>query len=219
MPGRNSITTAIQSIRKTVLENGEYISSELRTKYVMIDPMLRALGWDTSNPSQIQMETRLPQTDGIPDYALFKKNPKVPVGILEAKALNPVIIPRLKDKIQRHEHGVLEAFRNLQFGIFGEDQTNRANLFDQETWAGLKKTHEAQLEKYVREIGMTAGYGILTNGDDWWVYDVQEYSRNKERLREALVSETSILFEESSKATRDLEIIRRNSNWGETTLQ
>ena len=57
------------------------------------------------------------------------------------------------------------------------------------------------------------------NGDDWWVYDVQEYSRSKEGLRGALVSETSILFEESSKVARDLEIIRRNSNWGETTLQ
>ena len=40
----------------------------------MIDPMLKALGWDTSNPSQVQMEARLPQTEGIPDYALFKKN-------------------------------------------------------------------------------------------------------------------------------------------------
>ena len=219
MQRHDSITATIRSIRKTALENGEYISSELRTKQVMTDPILRALGWDTSNPSEVQMEARLPQTASIPDYALFKNNPKTPVGILEAKTLNPVVVPRLKDRIQQHEHRVLEAFRNLRFGRFDEDQTNRNTLFDQETWAGLKEAHEAQLEKYVREIGMTAGYGILTNGDDWWIYDIQEYSGSKEGLRRALVRETSILFEENSKAARDLEIIRRDSNWGGTTLQ
>ena len=76
----------------------------------------------------------------------------------------------------------------------------------------------AQVVKEVKP-GVVQIFTSTGNGDDWWVYDVQEYSRNKERLREALVSETSILFEESSKVARNLEIIRRNSNWGETTLQ
>ena len=192
----------------------EYINSELRTKYVMIDPMLRALGWDTGNPSQVQLETRFPQATGIPDYTLFKGSIRQPVGIIEAKTLNPIIIPRFKMSIEWHNQGIVEAFKNLQQNALEENHITRDNLFDREIWVSLRETNEAQLEGYIREIGLTTGYGILTNGDDWWIYDIQKFSKSdKSPLRESIIRNTSILFDRDSNAASDLEIIRYENNW------
>jgi len=57
--------------------------NEALTRYALIDPLLRALGWDTEDPDQVEPEfaTKV----GKADYAL--KIDKKPVIIVEAKAL------------------------------------------------------------------------------------------------------------------------------------
>lgn len=58
--------------------------SEALTRYVLIDPLLRALGWDTENPELVQPEYKVGNQKV--DYALFKDGQAH--VLLEAKPLN-----------------------------------------------------------------------------------------------------------------------------------
>ena len=63
------------------------------TRYALIDPILRALDWDTGDPMECHIE--YPRGSGWVDYALFdRKGPigdsvgRAPIIIIEAKALD-----------------------------------------------------------------------------------------------------------------------------------
>jgi hypothetical protein len=57
--------------------------SEALTRYALIDPILRALGWDTEDPEQVRPE--FPTETGKPDYALiWEGKPRI---MVEAKPL------------------------------------------------------------------------------------------------------------------------------------
>ena len=58
--------------------------SEALTRYALIDPLLRGLGWDTGDPSQVLVEYR--SSAGSADYALLGADGK-PKIIVEAKRL------------------------------------------------------------------------------------------------------------------------------------
>lgn len=58
--------------------------NEAATRAVLIDPMLRALGWDTANTSMVEVEKTLDQVRA--DYALYDSNATVRI-IIEAKSL------------------------------------------------------------------------------------------------------------------------------------
>ncbi|MEM4593109.1 MAG: type I restriction endonuclease, partial [Sulfolobales archaeon] len=57
--------------------------NEMLTRYVLIDPLLRALGWDIENPEQVRPEER--QEAGVPDYVLYVGEEKIIA--IEAKSL------------------------------------------------------------------------------------------------------------------------------------
>ena len=57
--------------------------NEFATRYALIDPVLRALGWDTEDPSKVVPE--LSTNQGTPDYALYWDGK--PIAMLEAKSL------------------------------------------------------------------------------------------------------------------------------------
>ena len=78
-----AVEGAIEQARSTI-ESG-LTSNEIHTRYFVIDPIIRALGWDTGDPNQIRYEYPL-RTEGGVDYALF--NPlRQPVILIEAKDL------------------------------------------------------------------------------------------------------------------------------------
>ena len=58
--------------------------SEALTRYALIDPLLRGLGWDTGDPSQVLVEFR--SQNGAADYALLGASGQ-PHVIVEAKKL------------------------------------------------------------------------------------------------------------------------------------
>jgi hypothetical protein len=63
----------------------EFSKNEALVRYALIDPFLRALGWDTEDPEQVKPEY---STDaGRPDYALFIHNKKSPRAFIGAKKL------------------------------------------------------------------------------------------------------------------------------------
>ncbi len=63
--------------------SSEFEKSEVLTRYALVDPMLRALGWDTEDPAQIRPE--FSTETGNPDYALLWDGK--PYVMVEAKAL------------------------------------------------------------------------------------------------------------------------------------
>ncbi len=65
--------------------NSELQNSEALTRYALVDPVLRALGWATDDPSQVRVE--LPAGAGKVDYCLFDSSGK-PRVLIEAKKLN-----------------------------------------------------------------------------------------------------------------------------------
>ena len=81
----------IECLKKRIKEHREQIQGyESRTRTTLIDPLLRSLGWDVSDPSLVTIE---PRTDkGWADYALLDDKGKT-VVFVEAKRLADKDIP------------------------------------------------------------------------------------------------------------------------------
>lgn len=64
---------------------GNLKDSEALTRYALIDPMLRELGWDTDDPSQVVPEYRVPNNQ-MADYVLLANG--TPAIVVESKKLD-----------------------------------------------------------------------------------------------------------------------------------
>ena len=74
----------IKKLQDMITTHGDYLSKhETRTRQVLIDPLLRELGWDVSDPEAVQLEYRVGQQWA--DYALMSDGQ--PVAVIEAKRL------------------------------------------------------------------------------------------------------------------------------------
>ena len=81
----DELIKVIECLKKRIKEHREQIQGyESRTRTALIDPLLRSLGWDISDPSLVTIE---PRTDkGWADYALLDDKGKT-VVFVEAKKL------------------------------------------------------------------------------------------------------------------------------------
>ncbi|PKB80324.1 MAG: hypothetical protein BZY88_08950 [SAR202 cluster bacterium Io17-Chloro-G9] len=61
--------------------------NEMATRYILIDPLLRELGWDTADPKQVIPEYR--SGSGSADYALLKDGK--PIVVVEAKKIGSIV--------------------------------------------------------------------------------------------------------------------------------
>ena len=53
----DDLVTAIQTVQERIREHGNSLSqNEYRTRVVLIDPVLCALGWDVSDPGSVTIE-------------------------------------------------------------------------------------------------------------------------------------------------------------------
>ena len=79
-------------LKKRIAEHREYLSQdETRTRQVLIDPLLKELGWDVGDPGVVELEHRIEKPFGgrgkyKPDYALMQGGE--PAAVVEAKALD-----------------------------------------------------------------------------------------------------------------------------------
>lgn len=88
------LETAISRVRKQLRdyppnpENYRYMYKELATRYLLIDPIVRALDWDMSDFDQSAVEWPMPegQIYRQADYVLFGPDDN-PVIVIEAKSL------------------------------------------------------------------------------------------------------------------------------------
>jgi hypothetical protein len=79
---------AIERVRERIERHGSKLSqNEMLTRYALVDPILRALGWDTEDPEQVVPE--FSTKAGRADYALLVKGE--PCIIVEAKPLGATL--------------------------------------------------------------------------------------------------------------------------------
>lgn len=80
----DDLLETIETLRGRIEAHGPALrKSETLTRYALIDPLLRALGWDTSDPAQVVPE--YPSSGGRADYALLASG--TPKMMVEAKKL------------------------------------------------------------------------------------------------------------------------------------
>ena len=80
----NEIASAVMAVSGRIGNHKPYVSGhETRTRMLLIDPLLCALGWDVLDPDVVQIEA--PNEAGSPDYVL--KVCGKPRVVVEAKAL------------------------------------------------------------------------------------------------------------------------------------
>ena len=86
----NALVHVIESLQEHIRRDGDTIgSNEIRTHTALVDPLLNALGWDTTDPAMVIPEYAA--GGGVADYALLKVMPdeNTPViAFIEAKRLN-----------------------------------------------------------------------------------------------------------------------------------
>ncbi|MCZ0944113.1 MAG: hypothetical protein OXJ53_13745 [Gammaproteobacteria bacterium] len=81
----DELVRTIESLRKRIQSHGLHIGDyEKRTRVSLIDPLLSALGWDVSDPSLVEVETKT--DNGWADYALLNVD-RQPLVFIEAKKL------------------------------------------------------------------------------------------------------------------------------------
>ncbi len=208
-----TIENVIRSVRHRVQNDKDYLgNSETRTKYVIIDRLLRSLRWDTEDPEQVQLEFMTGNSTKKADYVLFKRGIEKPAGVVEAKLLPPDEINKYKERTKQKNQAIKHRHARLQKG--GE-VNQQDTLFDGEVWSGLKQAHETQLKKYVHDLDLRAEYGILTNGNDWWIYDLKKYDLGNgvSAFAKAVIAETSVLYDDPPKPIEVLNLIRRDIRW------
>ena len=85
MPLEN-LLTLIEKLQERIDSHGNALrQSEALTRYALIDPLLRELGWDTEDPDVIVPEYRLPNNQ-IADYVLYNEGD--PAIVVESKKLD-----------------------------------------------------------------------------------------------------------------------------------
>ena len=86
----DALVSVIQSLQERIRRDGDTIgSNEIRTRTALVDPLLNALGWDTTNPAMVIPEYAA--GSGTADYALLRVAPdgNTPViAFIEAKRLH-----------------------------------------------------------------------------------------------------------------------------------
>ena len=81
-----SLLQLVETLRKRISAHRAALSqSEALTRYALIDPLLRELGWDTSDPAMVIPEYRVPNNQ-IADYVLFHDDR--PAMVVESKKLD-----------------------------------------------------------------------------------------------------------------------------------
>ena len=93
-----SLKDAISKVASRIKNNDNVLHSEADTRAILIEPMLEALGWDTTDNTEVRREYRNPaRSGGTLDYVLFVHG--VPCVLIEAKTLGYIEAaePQIRD--------------------------------------------------------------------------------------------------------------------------
>lgn len=193
-----SLKDAIQSASRLVDAHGEYIASlEVRTRYALVDPILRALGWDLTDPSQVQIEYETKTDQPKPcrvDYALLPTGK--PVILVEAKPLPEKYLAIHRANREEKTTILKEAWEKLLLGL--EIPNARPAIA---MWQDIMEAHETQLKEYIEQLQLGSGYAVLTYGVEWRISDLAESGNRSVTV--------NILFDTLSRCEATLGVLRR----------
>ena len=86
----DELADLIRTLRKRIEKHGDLLrKNESATRYALVDPVLRGLGWDVSDPDQVVAEFDLPGREKA-DYVLLRPSGS-PAVVVEAKRLDSVL--------------------------------------------------------------------------------------------------------------------------------
>jgi len=109
------IIELLQTIKEKAYKHSDKLTSnETLTRYTIVDPILRHLGWDLTDPDEVVPEYRIKNLSC--DYGFFKDNLVQPHVIIETKSLHT----KLVDKKQI---GNYIANSTARFAIFTDGKT------------------------------------------------------------------------------------------------
>ena len=134
---------------------------EVDTRYTFVDPMLRALGWDVSDPKECYPEYS--RGNRVVDYALFRS---ADMGRIGRYLVAPDVI--------------IEA-KKLHTSL---DQ-----------WVHKLRDYAAFAPR------MSSGIGVLTNGGQWWIYNLAL----RDEFSKKLVGRIDVLDDEPPAAAHVLD--------------
>ena len=79
------LVRTIDALRVRIKDHRQYLESyESRTRISLVNPLIHALGWDLSDPAQIEIEPAV--ANGWADYGLLNEK-GLPIALIEAKKL------------------------------------------------------------------------------------------------------------------------------------
>ena len=95
-PSPKVVERTVAALRRRIRDDREYLAqNEMQTRVLLIDPLLRALGWDPGNSMDVRLEFRTGK--GRVDYALMREG--APVIVIEAKKLEHEIGREVRQKL------------------------------------------------------------------------------------------------------------------------
>ena len=98
----DDLKETIETLRERIQAHRSYLEGhETRTRQVLIDPMLRVLGWDIENLDSVQLEHTKTKKEWI-DYALMRSTG--PIAVIEAKALGKPLEDKATDQAIIYAH-------------------------------------------------------------------------------------------------------------------
>ena len=191
---------AIKEASRLVDAHGKHIASfEVRTRYALIDPILKALGWNLNDPSQVQIkyETRTDQSnpdDRVYAYALLSTGK--PVIHVKARRLPQDYVDKHKANREEERARIKDAWGNFQRGA---QIPNAPPIIAR--WREIMEEHEPQLKGYIEQQQIGSRYAVLTNGADWRISDLAESGNRSDTV--------NILFGSPSRCEEVLGVLRR----------
>ena len=93
------LVETIEQVKSRMKEHGEYLEGlEWRTRIVLIDPLLKVLGWDVTNPKVVNLEHSTEESRF--DYAFCDESDKI-LMIVEAKKFNDSLL-KIKEQLGKY---------------------------------------------------------------------------------------------------------------------
>ena len=140
------IETAITDAQRRLKKHRDLEWNEYKTRYYLIDPILKSLGWGLSDPAQVLVEDSAVNGDR-PDYKFLGANADAPLMVVEAKRI----------------------FRSDIEYIFSSQDPDE-DVYDY--WVEYSEENISQLQKYVSDL--RTGYAVLTDGNAWCIWDLSK---------------------------------------------
>ena len=127
----DELLNLIESLRKRITDHDALLrGSEALTRYVLVDPLLRCLGWDTEDPTHVVPEYKIPsEPTHAADYALFAG----------------ADIPRVIVEVKRLGHAAYSNAASQALGYCMHDGFNCFVVTDGQRWAVYETLKEGNL--------------------------------------------------------------------------